>query len=240
MYFDIHSHILPAIDDGAKNKTQALKLLKMMEEDRISDVLATPHFYSEQMELIDFLEDRKNAYESILPYIEDKAPKIYLGAEVLYFVNLGNFRGIKKLTLNNSKYILLEMKNKYMGKLLFNDFELLAENGIIPIIAHIERYYKNKNFKLLLKEVKEKNIPVQINATSFFKFRYKKVIKKIFKMGLFCVLATDTHSVEHRPPLMRNAMKYVSEKYGKKQANRLMENSRKLYNEIIGDNFDQQ
>ena len=67
---------------------------------------------------------------------------------------------------------------------------------------------------------------------------YRRVIKNILNQNLFCVLATDTHSIEERPPMMRGAFDYIKDKYGHEMCDKLMTNSRKLYDEIIGENIE--
>ena len=112
------------------------------------------------------------------------------------------------------------------------------QNGIIPIIAHIERYYKSRNFKKLLEEVKAKNYPVQINSSSLLNKKYRRAIKRVFKSGLFCVIATDTHSIQKRPPVIRSALEVLKQDFGEEIYNNVISNNQILYNEIIGDSVD--
>ena len=58
MYFDIHSHILPGVDDGAKDICESVELINSMKKEGITAVIATPHFYPNEMYLSDFLQDR--------------------------------------------------------------------------------------------------------------------------------------------------------------------------------------
>ena len=86
MFFDIHSHILPAIDDGAKDLNEALKLLREMKKQGINDVLATPHFYPYENSLDEFLTKSEEKYKLIKQHIEnDKYPNVFLGCEMPYF-----------------------------------------------------------------------------------------------------------------------------------------------------------
>lgn len=238
MYFDIHSHILPGIDDGARDICESVELINSMKKEGITAVIATPHFYPNEMNFGDFLQDRNEAYETLCSDLKGDIPKIYLGCEILYFKRMGASRELEKLSLNNSKYILLELCDGHIDKYLFEDFCLFAENGIIPVIAHIERYHKNKNFKKLLEEVKAKNYPVQINSSSLLNKKYRRAIKRVFKSGLFCVIATDTHSLQKRPPVIKSAFEVLKKDFGEEIYSKIISNNRILYNEITGDSVD--
>lgn len=239
MYFDIHSHILPGIDDGARDVNESAELINFMKKEGITEVIATPHFYPNEMSLVDFLEDRKNAYETLCSNLDGDIPKIYLGCEILYLRRIGASRELEKLSLNNSKYILLELSDVHIDKYLFEDFCLFSENGITPIIAHIERYHKHRNFKKLLEELKAKNYPVQINSSSLFNRKYRSTIKKVFKSGLFCVIATDTHSPKKRPPVIKSALQALRDDYGERIYHKVLSNNQILYKEITGDSVDE-
>lgn len=239
MYFDIHSHILPGIDDGAKDITESAELINFMKKEGITEVIATPHFYPNEMDFGNFLEDRKNAYETLCSNLDGDIPKIYLGCEILYFKRMGASRELEELSLNNSKYILLELSDVHIDKYLFEDFALFAENGIVPIIAHIERYHKSRNFKKLLEEIKYRNYPVQINSSSLLQKKYRRAIKKVFKSGLFCVIATDTHSPKKRPPVIKSALQALRDDYGERIYHKVLRNNQILYKEITGDSVDE-
>ena len=89
VYFDIHSHILPGIDDGAKDITESAELINFMKKEGITEVIATPHFYPNEMSLGDFLEHRNNAYETLCSNLDGDIPRIYIGCEILYFKRMG-------------------------------------------------------------------------------------------------------------------------------------------------------
>ncbi len=239
LYFDIHSHILPDVDDGAKNTEDAVALLKMMKKSGISTVLATPHFYPMETNFEEFLEITRKAYDGLLKEIKGKKlPQVYLGCEMLYYKGIGNSEVLGQLCLNRSKYLLLELANGDITPALFEDITGLKEKGIIPIIAHIERYAFDRNFKKLLSFLKENDIPIQINAVSFLIPPLKRVIKMLFKAELFCVVATDTHSVYDRPPFMKEALSAVRDTFGKGYRIRLTKNATRLYDEIVGNDND--
>lgn len=233
--FDIHSHILPAIDDGAKDLDESLELLKMMKDDGISCVLATPHFYPQDTDLSEFLKESRLAFKKLKQKIENTdLPQIFLGCEMLYFDGLGNSESLGKLCLNGSNFLLLELTDYSINDRLFENLEnLIKQSGIIPIIAHIERYCKAKNYKKLINFVIENKIPVQLNAASFFVPIFKRPLKKLLNSTAFIVLGTDTHSVDMRPPRLTEALNFIEKKYGVDCKNKLIKASVLLYKKIV-------
>lgn len=233
--FDIHSHILPAIDDGAKDLEESLTLLKMMKQDGITTVLATPHFYPQDTGLKDFLTEATNAYNKLKKHIANTdLPEIYLGCEMLYFDGLGNSTSLGRLCLNKSNFLLLELTDYSINERLFENITtLMKQSGIIPVIAHIERYCKAKNYKKLISFVLENRIPIQINAASFFVPVFRRPLKKLLNSGAFIVIGTDTHSPDQRPPRLTDALNFIEKKYGADCKNRLIKSSELLYKKIV-------
>ncbi len=236
IFFDIHSHILPAVDDGAKSTEKAIEILKLMKNSGITDVIATPHFYPNIDSLNYYLSVSNTAYKNLKNDIKDmRLPNIYRGTEVLYYRHIGESESVKYFCLNNSPYLLLELTNNCIGNELFNDIKALKEKqGITVIIAHIERYYKSRNYKKLLKFVKEEDILTQINASSFFTHRLSNAAKKLIKNGYATFIATDAHSPDDRPPMLKEALNFINDKLGSEYSEKLIKNSQSLFNEIIG------
>ena len=157
---DIHSHILPAVDDGAEDLDEALKILEMMQKDGITDVIATPHFYADSDNLNDFKTRTEKAYKTLCSAADGKnLPRVFLGCEVLYYRYIGTSEAVTEFCFNGSNYLLLELVNDCITDSFFENLYCLKnQSGIIPIIAHIERYYKDRSFKKLLKFLKSENI----------------------------------------------------------------------------------
>lgn len=227
---DIHSHILPAVDDGAKNVDEALKILEMMKKDGITDVIATPHFYPDSDNLGEFKSRTQEAYKTLCSAADGKnLPRIFLGCEVLYYRYIGTSEAIPDFCLNGSRYLLLELTDDCITDSFFEDIsDLKNKMGIIPIIAHIERYYRARSFKKLLKFVKSEHIPTQVNASSFFSPYYSRTAEKLIKKDYVNFLGTDSHSTDKRPPKMKDALEYISDKLGTEYASGFIRNSQIL------------
>jgi len=103
---------------------------------------------------------------------------------------------------------------------------------ITPIIAHLERYRKVKGYKNLLKFIKQNNILVQVNASSFLSFRHYFAIKKLVKMNIITFIGTDTHSIEHRPPQLSEALQIIEKRFGAEYKEKLICNSNEFLQKI--------
>lgn len=233
---DIHSHILPNVDDGAKDLDTSVELLKMMKEQGITDVIATPHFYASEDNLEDFNERITSSYNTLKKTVEElDLPEIHLGAEVFYFHGIRKSAGIRSLCLARTEYLLLELPNCSLdGNIIKNIIEINSNLGIIPIIAHIERYSKERGFKKLLELIEKEIAYAQVNALSVLQPPYSKTVNKLMKNGYISFIATDTHSVVNRPPLMDLALNEVEKNFGKKYSDMYIANSDKLLKIIQG------
>ena len=211
---DIHSHILPGIDDGAKTNEMAKALLDQMVSQGITSAIATPHFYPDSMDFSEFSQDRQEAYDNLIAFLgEDFPVKIFLGAEVYYFKNMSKFSDVKDLTMPGGKYILLELLGiKEIDDALIKDITDLKENlGITVIIAHTERYYRYKGYKKLFDLFKNKTALCQINSSFTLSFVKTRAVKRLIKEGCVDFIASDCHNPETRPVQMKAGFKKVRE-----------------------------
>lgn len=234
---DIHSHILPEVDDGAASLEESVELLKKMKEQGITDVVATPHFDASANNIEDFTANVTAAYERLTAAVEGmELPNILLGSEVYYFPGIGRSMGIRALAIEKSNYILLELGNEEISKSVIKDISnMVYELGLIPIFAHIERYYSEKGFKQLLKLISSGIGYAQINAQSVLQAPYKRIANKLIKHGHASFIATDTHSLSARPPLMREALLMIKHNFGEDYVNVFIKNTNYLYDEIISE-----
>ena len=231
---DIHSHILPGVDDGSKSLDESVKILEMMKEQGITDVIATPHFYAFRENLEEYLKKIQYSYNQLKSHIEGmNLPNVFLGTEVLYYYNIGESESVYNFTFGNTVYLLLELTNSSIGADLFKDIRNLRDKkGIIPVIAHIERYHKSSNFRKLLKFIDKEHILAQVNASSLFDSNYSKITLKLIKKGYITYIATDSHSATGRIPMMNRALKFISNHIGNHYSGALIRNSEKMLDEI--------
>lgn len=233
---DMHTHILPAVDDGAKDEKESIELLKMLKNQGVTDVVFTPHFTPSMESFEEKREKWAAAYKKLAATKNiEGLPKTYIGCEVFYFEDIGKIKAVKELCIENSNYLLLELASMNISDKVISDIKDLNEQlGIIPVIAHIERYYNQKGFKKLKALVKEGMCIAQLNASSLFIPIFKKAALKLLKEDLIYVIASDTHSHDVRPPEIEKAFKFIEEKYGSSRVEKYKRNSEKICNKISG------
>ncbi|MBR4910968.1 MAG: hypothetical protein IKZ47_06585 [Clostridia bacterium] len=198
---DLHTHILPAVDDGARTAEEGVALLRQMQEQGVTAAVATPHFFPGSMELEDFLERRNAALKELTAAGGDIQVKIIAGAEVLYFGGIGRFENVRRLTVGGSRYLLLELLGvKAIDEKVIKDITDLGERlDIIPVIAHTERYCRYKGYRKLVSAIADGRALCQINAGFSGSKPETRAVKKLLRRGLIDFIASDCHSPVSRP-----------------------------------------
>ena len=195
---DIHSHILYGIDDGSKSIEESINIIKEHIKMGFTDIVVTPHYIENSK-----YETNNIDKENILKTLKQELKKqnininLYLGNEVFVNNNLEELLKKKEIaTINNSKYLLIEFPMNEKPKDINNIIYELKIKGIIPIIAHPERYdYVEKNPNLVLEWIEEGAL-LQSNYGSIigvYGSGPQKTIKKLLKKDLIDFLATDIH-----------------------------------------------
>lgn len=228
--FDIHSHVLPTVDDGSPSVETSLQMLKVCVEQGITDVYLTPHYRGRcklpKQKVIERFEQFQNAVkERGIPV------NLYLSEEVYYDDSIfDNVSNAEFLTFGDTKYLLLELG-------LYEDEDVepydavyeAVSCGYKPIIAHIERH--NDVSVAYAQELKSIGALIQVNADSIAdksKKCFTKIVFKLIKAGLVDFVASDYHYV--RINYMAEAYKIVKKKFGQKVADSLFnDNAKKIF-----------
>lgn len=236
-FLDIHSHILPNVDDGARDNQTAIKLLEMLKEQGVTHVIATPHFYPDTDNAEEFSTLVNEAFLKLREDAENMdLPQIYLGCELYYFGGMGKSKSLGQFVIKGTNYILLELPyNSPVTKTVIQDIiDIVEVQGFKPILAHIERYKRAKGFKKLLKLISDGYVLAHINAGAVVSKEDARLCGRLIKGGYVSYLASDTHSVKNRPPMIKQALDAISDRMGKSYANRLIIKSNRLLEEIEG------
>lgn len=238
-FIDIHSHLLPGVDDGSESMEQTIRILKLAYEEGIRAIIATPHWKDgRNMHSIKELEERltkvKEEVREILPDFS-----LYLGSEIYYsHESMKYLQEHRTPTLAGTKYVLVEFSPISDYRYIKNALQEIIMEGYYPVIAHIERYEALGKKLDLVEEVIEMGAYCQINAMSILGESgrvYQNITKKLLKNNLVHMIATDAHSDKGRAPRLKKCYSYVAKKYGIEYAMELMvENQVKLLeNQVI-------
>ena len=237
--YDMHSHILPDFDDGAKNVKESLTLINKLRKQGVKNICLTPHFYTNELSYDDYLEQRNRAFEKFLPYIPEDI-NIVLGCEVYVTDFLFNNEDLSGITYGKSRYILTEFPyNTHFSERTKQRLYMLIQNhGMRPVIPHVERYKFLMDHPDAIAQLKDLGIVIQTNVSNFAKdgsfFRKQKLLRFI-KRGLIDIIGTDTHSMTHNPPTdYREAMQTITQKCGSREMKRMMDTAAHIFERAQG------
>lgn len=214
MIIDFHSHILPAVDDGSRNVHESLEMLRAMEQQGVDCVIATPHFYPNRIGLKDFLHKQKKAYEEIASYRLTGSPVMKCGAEVAFFRGMGKSEQLDCLCIESTKLLLLEMPFRNWTSHDLVEIERIMDKGIIPVLAHVERYYSLQHDQSIFRAITQLPLYIQLNAEAFRSFRMRRIAFKIIDCGRPILLGSDCHNLKERYPNLSAGRKALPKKYG--------------------------
>lgn len=208
---DFHAHILPGMDDGSSSLAMTEAMLREEKRQGVECVVATPHFYANQMAINVFLEKRAAAMvgvERICRESGGEIPEVVTGAEVFYFSGMGDAREISRLCVEGTKTILVEMPFREWSAELLRDIEALTgRRGLHVVLAHVERYIGIQRNTHVWNQLLSLPLTPQINAGSFLKpdglfrsNRNRRFCMDFLKAHPHLIVASDCHNMENRAP----------------------------------------
>lgn len=231
---DIHSHIIPLIDDGSKSIDMSKDMLNIAYKEGIKTIIATPHYYPNIYD-IDIKEIEKSVEQ--LNNISNSLNlniKILKGQEVFVTRDLlNNFKQGKVLTLNNTKYMLLELPFDILKPYVLDIIYELRIRNIVPIIAHPERYSYIIKKPSIINDFIDEGCLFQINSQSItgeFGKDVKNTSLKLIRNNLCHFIASDAHSNQKRIPTLKKSFDIAVEnneeivKYLSDNVNKLINN----------------
>ena len=211
---DIHSHILPNVDDGSRSVQESLQLLKMLADQGVSRVAATPHFSADRESVEDFIRRRQFAYDSLMQEMPQGMPQIMLGAEVKYYQGISRMADLKSLCIEGSSLLLLEMPMARWTEYIIKELlEISCSRGVTLVLAHIERYLSLQSPDVW-DRLLEGGVLMQVNATFFTEWRTRRRAVSMLKSSAIHFLGSDCHRAVERPPYIKAAAEIIEKKMG--------------------------
>lgn len=200
---DIHSHLLPGIDDGVKSFGESLEILRALQNLGYQKVITTPHIYSEVYPNTPAIIEAK--YDELMLHLKESDLSIEVDYAAEYFIDTSFLEVINKgeriLTFGN-KYVLME--TPFLSKpLIFDEviFQLKAK-GYIPVLAHPERYLYLENDMTWLKEISARGVLLQINLPSLvgvYGNSVKKMALELINESKVSFFGSDLHRIKQLP-----------------------------------------
>jgi protein-tyrosine phosphatase len=220
---DLHCHILPGIDDGAKNAKESVSMARVAARDGITHIVATPHI-RETLHPVNFLKQYVTKFNKALQKLQVPVEILY-GADVYAMFSP---KEVRRYAINNTQYILIEFPYTHIpanaSDILFN----YKTQTLIPIIPHPERLPSVIRNPETLFSLLSRDVYVQVTADSLtgnFGEQIKECAVYLLQKGAVHFIASDAHSATARRPVLSEAVKVAEKIVGKEEARMLVEDN---------------
>lgn len=232
-YCDVHCHILPGLDDGARDLNMAIEMIDIAAKNNITDIILTPHYKVGRCE---------HSKERILRHIDDLRKQIkgkydninlYSGTELMYSedgIELLENDGI--LSLNDSKLVLVEFRPMDSPTFIKDSMYRVSCSGYTPVLAHVERYAEMVGNYDVVEEIINRGGFIQVNAESIvgkLGLKVKKFTKMLMKYDMLHFVGSDAHNTKDRCPNLEVCAAYIEKKFGAEYRDELLINNPKKY-----------
>ena len=201
---DLHSHILPELDDGSRSLGESLEMAQVAVQSGVAAMVATPHCMDDRTRDVRWavLLLRDALEEAGIPL------RLYMGMEIFGTSETAHLLQDRKLfTLNNSRYPLIEFSFRSSGREETRILESVIRAGYRPLVAHPERYGYLQEYLGLINEWKRMGCLFQINKGSLtgrFGAAPRRLGMDLVDRGFATVVASDSHSPTVRTPWMKD------------------------------------
>lgn len=223
-FVDMHCHILPEVDDGAKSVEETRRMLQMAYDDGITYIIATPHHHPRRgRETPRVLRRQLKLARKEAEQISEKL-RIYLGTEIYFGQDVPQRLKEKKiLTMNKTSWVLVEFSPTDSFEYICQGIQQIQMKGYEVILAHIERYSEVRKSIENAQHLANMGVRIQVNAGSITGkgWKIRRYVKQLMDRNLVFCVGTDAHDLEKRPPQMQKAAEYVKKKYGEKYMRRI-------------------
>lgn len=224
-FIDIHSHILPELDDGAANIEESVSLALSSLQNGVTRIIATPHFKTTYPSITHDSINKKVTELNYRLKKDDIPVKIYPGAEIFITPDIPEIADNGNLIcLASSKFILLELPFNeiplYLSSVIFD----LKLRSITPVLAHVERNSEIQRNIFLLEPLINQGAITQVNSTSFtgiMGIEAKRCAFELLKKDFIGVIASDSHSWGERFPNFVEVIQILENHCGKLKAEQL-------------------
>lgn len=217
---DIHAHVLPGVDDGARNMKTSLTMLRMAADSGVGTIVATPHcnipgqrggYVSEELEEL-FLELKARTEDEGLPIELVRGMEVYATADIADLLSEGRI-----WTLGSTSYFLVEFSFSEDPEFCRQILKKCREAGFRPVIAHPERYSFVREDPQIAYRWCVSGCALQINKGSLlgrFGSEVQHTAERLVRHGLAACVASDAHGASSRSAHMREISVLLAERFG--------------------------
>lgn len=209
---DLHSHLLPGVDDGSRSVEQSVGVLRTFRERGVTTVAATPHLLASQL-AAGFPPAYQAAWDALLPHVPSGVTLVR-GAEVMLDRPLPAEAARREVTLGGTRYILVEFPRMVPAEIVGRALHDVSAHGLVPVLAHPERY--SSCSVEAARTWRRMGAVLQVDATTLTLPRSRgDRARALVAAGLADILAADNHGDAR---CVATALDWLTEHEGEDQA----------------------
>ena len=225
---DLHTHILPGVDDGSPDAATSAQMLALLRQQGVDTLAATPHFYAWNDTPEAFLQRRQQGFERLQEAGIDTS-HILPGAEVAYFDGMSKSQVLQQLQLGNTGLLLVEMPFRSWNDRIIQEIcQLPIQQNLQPVLAHVDRYSSKQQLPKYMDTLLSNGVLFQCNADAFLKGWGSRKFLKMLAMGQIHFLGSDCHNLTSRAPNLGAATAIIEKKIGPGLLPALQEQAKEL------------
>lgn len=217
---DIHTHIIPGVDDGSQNIEESLEMIRISVENGVHSIVLTPHANQKgrfenyiSTELVNYYREIEHTIKA-----ERLPVNIFFGMEIFATPDIRTLIENKMVIgLNTSRYYLTEFPFDAEPDYIEFCLNEIFDAGGIPLIAHPERYFCVQDEPFLVRRWTKGGVYTQVNSGSIFGSfgnRASETVEFLFSHNLVTCIGSDAHSTHHRNTNLWNIKTYLVREYG--------------------------
>jgi protein-tyrosine phosphatase len=219
---DIHTHILPGVDDGARTLEEAAAMVELAAADGITCLVATPHCNDRYP----FAAERNRQLLAEVAAATGGRVELRLGCD--FHLSYENVQAVlgrdRRYTINDGPYLLVEFADYALPPQLVDTLYQFRLRDLIPVITHPERNPLLQRDSALLRPLVAMGCPVQVTAGSLvgrFGRAAQEAVERLLRRQMVHLVASDAHDTQHRPPRLSPARALLEQHFGAERAQAL-------------------
>jgi protein-tyrosine phosphatase len=220
--FDIHSHIIPGVDDGSLSLNMSIEMIRNAYEQGVRGIVCTSHDNCNINKYMNGFRDLKRKVKS-----ESIDVSLYCGCEIYcnnYIINniIDKLNWGDILTINGTRYVLIEFDPYETASVILECVKKIILSGYSPILAHTERYLSLSMNPKYIMALQEYGCLFQVNAYSFVNesnMKIKTFARKLLSKNIISFIGSDAHRTNHRPYDINNGIDYIYARCSQEYAN---------------------
>ncbi len=223
---DMHCHILPGVDDGAKHEEMSMEMIGIAYSQGIRKIMLTPHYETGKYTLTK--KDYIPLFEKLSEQVQQtySEMKLYLGNEIYYSEGtVEELKDERACTLADTRYVLVEFSPGASYQEIYRAIRTLVQSRYRPVIAHVERYRCLTKHMDRIAELAENGAYMQMNADSIVGSSFDGHIRwcrQLMTNGYISFIGTDAHNLDNRAPYVVPAVEWMEKKLDHQLVDRIL------------------